>query len=151
MKVGGSGSTWSPLFRFVPCSRSYLIFSFLVEDSLLVLIIVEHLNIDSEGIIEVIVVSRSSVEEVGEHSDDLGEDIRLRRVDARAVSLDNSVALERDLSLGSIGRSRRSRRATGASVTSSGGGLLSQASSGRRVVGGLSGCIGTSGHSQIDN
>ncbi len=122
-----------------------------MEDSLLVLIIVEHLDIDSEGIIEVVVVPRSSVEEVGEHSDDLGEDIQLRRVDAHAVSLDNSITSERDLSLGSIGQSRQSRRAIGVSVTFSGGGLLSRASSGRRVVGGLSGCIGTSGHSQIDN
>ncbi len=77
-----------------------------MEDALFVLVVVEHLDVDSEGVIKVIVVSWPSIEESSEDSDDLDEDVGLRRVDACAESLDNSIALDRDLSLGSIHRCR---------------------------------------------
>ncbi len=79
-----------------------------MEDSLFVFVIVEHLDIDSQGIVEVVVVSWSSIEELSKQSDNLGEDIRLRRVDARTESLDNSFTLDCDLGLGCVRRSRRS-------------------------------------------
>ncbi len=118
-----------------------------MEDPLFVLIVVEHLDIDSEGVIEVNIMSWSHIEEIGEDMDDLGKDIWLRRVDAHAVSLDNNVALDCDLGLRCIRWSRRSFRASGTSGASGSGGLLSRASSGRRVVCRLSRGIGSRGHS----
>lgn len=151
MEICCSGSTWSSLSRFVLDSGSNLVFSFLMEDSLFVLVIVKHLDVDSEGVIEVVIMARSGIEELGEYTDDLGEDIRLQSVDACAVSLDNSVAPDHDLSLGSICGSRRSLRANGVVGVSGSGGLLSRASSGRRSVGWLSACIGIRGHSQTSS
>ncbi len=72
MEISSSGSDWSSLFHFIPSSGSHLVLSFLVEDPLLVLIIVKHFNIDTEGIVEINVMSWSGVKEIGEDSDDLG-------------------------------------------------------------------------------
>ncbi len=48
-----------------------------MKDSLFIFIVVKHLGIDLQGTVEVIIVSWSIVEELSEHSDDLGKDIRL--------------------------------------------------------------------------
>lgn len=77
MKVGSPRSTWSSLFCFIPSSCSHLVLSFLMKDSLFIFIVVKHLDIDLQGTVEVIIVSWSIVEELSEHSDNLGKDIWL--------------------------------------------------------------------------
>ncbi len=77
MEISGSRLTTSSLFRFIPSPCSNLVFSFLMEDVLFILVVVEHFNVDSKGIVEVIVMSGSDAEEFCENADNLGEDIQL--------------------------------------------------------------------------
>lgn len=109
---------------------------------LLSLAVVEHFNIDTEGITEVSVISGVSAEEIGEDAHDLGENIWLRSVFTLPESLDKSVTLDGDLSLGHI-RSSRGRFTTmgRSSLLWSLGRRLSRWPRALRVVKGTGGAI----------